>query len=93
LNVKKNLDWTVGYLDEKRRSGVNSQLWAVKKLDKFSLGIGGGVYSADRMNFMVSLTGKYDLSERLNIRTTFSRITTDNNKDADVALLGLGYKF
>jgi len=93
LNVKKNLDWTVGYLDEKIRRGVNSQLWVMKKLDKFSLGIGGGIYSADRINLIVSLTGNYDLSEKLTIRATCLRITTNNNTDADVALLGLGYKF
>jgi hypothetical protein len=93
LNLKKNIDWTVGYLDEKRRNGVNSQLWAVKKMNKISLGAGGGVYLANRTNLIVSLTGSYDISEKLNARATWSRITTDNHDDADVILLGLGYKF
>jgi len=93
LNVYKNIDWTVAYLDEKIRNGVNSQLWAIKKLDKFSLGIGAGVYLADRTDLIISITGEYDLSEKFNLRATFSRVATNDSNDADVALLGLGYKF
>lgn len=93
LSVLKNLDWTIGYLDEQIRDGINTQLWAVKRLDRFSVGIGAGAYFADKTDVIVSLTAKYDLFEKLAARVTWSRITTDNNNDADVVLVGLGYKF
>lgn len=93
LNILKNLDWSIGYLNEEIRSGINSQLWAIKRLNKFSTGIGAGIYFADKTDVIVSVTANYDLFEKLAVRATWSRITTDNNNDADVALLGLGYKF
>lgn len=93
LNLLKNLDWTIGYLNEEKRSGANTQLWAVKRLNMFSIGLGTGIYFADKTDVIISVTANYDLSEKLAARATWSRIATDDNKDADVVLLGLGYKF
>ena len=93
LNIFKNLDWTIGYLDEEIRNGINTQLWAIKRLDNFSIGIGAGIYFADKTDVIISVTAEYDLSEKFAARATWSRITTDNNNDADVVLVGLGYKF
>jgi hypothetical protein len=95
LNVRENIDWTVGYFDEGERSGVNSQIWAVKRLKKFSLGVGGGLYTNSKNNLdaIASLTASYDLSKKLDARLTWSRMVTGNDADADVALFGIGYKF
>jgi hypothetical protein len=95
LNLGKNIDWTIGYVDEGERNGVNSQAWVVKKLNKISLGIGGGIYanSKDGVDGIASITASYDLSKKLDARFTWSRIVTNNDTDADLVLLGLGYKF
>lgn len=42
---------------------------------------------------IVSLTASYDFSPRWSARATFDRLLTRHDRDADVILLGAGYRF
>jgi hypothetical protein len=92
-----------------RRSGVATQLWAVNTFfnERITVGAGLGPYifldrkhpaAADRKNPasiapLVSLTVSVRLSEHWTLRTVFDRVTTSYNRDADIFLVGLGYRW
>lgn len=92
-----------------RRNGVTSQLWAVEPLldDSLLLGIGGGAYIAiDRyihtlpgesgskpLSGLLTLTADYRFTPRWSIRTSWNRVVTSYNRDTDVILGGLGFRF
>ena len=105
----KYLEWTAGALYEGRSSlvdryGLITQLWLAKNFldDRISMGIGGGPYiSIDRRNdinrvrfpIIFSTTGSYKISQDWDIRATWDRIITTYNRDSDIFLGGLGYRF
>jgi len=106
-NLWSHVDLTLSYLhegnnDRTKRQGVAAQLWATQKLsDRISVGIGGGVYEAHdkfrdsylNSNGIVSLTGSYRVYNHWLMRISWNRIITSYDKDSDVVLVGLGYKF
>jgi hypothetical protein len=106
-NLWSHVDLTISYLHEgendiAKRQGVATQLWATQKLsDHISIGIGGGLYEAHdkfrdsnlNTNGIVSLTGSYRIYNNWLIRISWNRIITSYDKDSDVVLVGLGYKF
>ena len=91
------------------RKGITTQLWPKRSFfdDRLTLGVGFGVYLAfdKRRNpesdigndafitGLTTVTGSYHLSQRFLIRMSWSRIITDYNRDTDVILAGLGYRF
>ena len=88
------------------RYGAMSQLWAVHPFfnDHLVLGIGGGPYLArdkysgedeDRTNpgRRPVTDGRYRFTSHWAISATFNRIITDYNRDTDVFLGGLSYRF
>jgi hypothetical protein len=88
------------------RYGVMSQLWAVHPFfnDHLVLGIGGGPYlthdkysgtDQDRTKLVgaLSLTARYRFTSHWAVSATFNRIITDYNRDTDVFLGGLSYRF
>ena len=86
------------------RYGLITQLWLAKNFldDRISMGIGGGPYiSIDRRNdinrvrfpIIFSTTGSYKISQDWDIRATWDRIITTYNRDSDIFLGGLGYRF
>ena len=103
------LEWTVGALYEGKSSltnryGLTNELWLAKTFldDRISLGIGGGPYFAtDRSNnpnkvrfpIIFSTTGSYRISHDWLIRATWDRIITTYNRDSDIFLGGIGYRF
>jgi len=103
------LEWTAGALYEGRSSlidryGLTTQLWLAKTFfdDRISLGIGGGPYFAlDRRNdtnkvrypIIFSTTGSCRISQAWHIRATWDRIITTYNRDTDIFLGGIGYRF
>jgi hypothetical protein len=103
------LEWTVGALYEGKSSltnryGLTNELWLAKTFldDRISLGIGGGPYFAtDRSNnpnkvrfpIIFSTTGSYRISRDWLIRATWDRIITTYNRDSDIFLGGIGYRF
>ena len=92
-----------------RRSGVATQLWAVNTFfnERITVGAGLGPYifldrkhpaTASRKNPaaiapLASLTFSVRLSEQWIVRTVFDRVTTSYNRDSDIFLVGLGYRW
>jgi len=107
--VAHYLEWTVGYLDEGdntaiERKGITSQLWPKRSFfnDRLTLGVGFGAYLAvDKFRNpddafiagLITLTGSYHLCRKFLIRISCSRTITDYNRDTDIILAGLGYRF
>ena len=102
------LEWTVRALDEGSsglidRYGLTSQLWLAKAFldDSIALGFGFGGYCAidQRSNSdffaseVASVTARIRLSEDWFLRATWDRIITSYNRDSDIFLGGIGYRF
>lgn len=92
-----------------RRNGVATQLWAVNTFFNDRIAVGGGlgpyVYldhkhpaNAGKKNPaaiapLASLTFSVRLSEHWIMRLVFDRVTSSYNRDADIFLLGFGYRW
>ncbi len=92
-----------------RRNGFASQAWLVDEyLDRrLALGFGAGVYwyfdkrnptapsrwSNRTLAGLVSPTIAYRFTPEWQARLTWNRVVSDYNRDADVILLGLGYRW
>jgi len=103
------LEWTAGALYEGRSSlidryGATTELWLAKAFlhDRLALGIGGGPYFAIdrrvdskhvRIPIIFSTTGSYRISQDWLIRATWDRIITRYDRDTDIFLGGIGYRF
>ncbi len=103
------LEWTVGALYEGRSSlidryGLTTQLWLAKPFlnDRISLGIGIGPYFAkdlrhgtgqERIPIIFSTTGSYRIGQNWLLRATWDRIITRYDRDSDIFLGGIGYRF
>lgn len=103
------VEWTAGALYEGKsalidRYGVTTQLWLAKPFldDRISLGIGAGPYFAVdrrrdtkqvRMPIIFSTTGSYRIGENWLVRATWDRIITTYDRDTDIFLGGIGYRF
>jgi len=90
------------------RYGLTTQLWLAKRFldDDMSLGAGFGPYFAidERrggtpggrdvfISKIASISGSLKLSEHLDLRATFDRIITTYDRDSDIFLGGIGYRF
>jgi hypothetical protein len=91
------LDW---------RDGVAVQLWLQQYLtSRFSVGAGAGVFvvseddnvkdasTPSNLAAMISVTLAYSFAPAWVARVTWDRIGTGDDHDADILLLGVGYKF
>jgi hypothetical protein len=91
------LDW---------HSGAAVQLWAETSLTSaFSVGAGVGVFiTADRSNTagassatdpagILGITMAYAISSHWDARAIWNRVTTRDDDDSDIVLVGLGYRF
>lgn len=90
-----------------RRKGVIYEIWAEPSFwnGNASVGIGWGGYTAvdksrpttgRHISYVVSTTMSArlpDLGERTDIRVTWHRIVTDYDRDTDILLFGIGYRF
>jgi hypothetical protein len=92
-----------------RRDGLTAQVWGVHDFfhDRLALGVGAGAYFAidhySDTNFskgksralsaIATFTGSVRLSPRWQVRTSWNRIVTNYNRDTDVILAGIGYRF
>ena len=103
------LEWTAGALYEGKsslidRSGLTTQIWLAKPFlnDRIALGIGIGPYFAVdlrrdteqvRVPIIFSTTGSFRISQDVLIRATWDRIITTYDRDTDIFLGGIGYRF
>lgn len=104
----QHFDWTIGWLNEVShvsRTGPATQLWVTRAFfgDHLGLGLGAGPYLAfdshgdrdvTKVNWLVSGTAHYLLVRpQWSLRFTWNRVSADNNRDADIVLAGVGYRF
>lgn len=90
------------------RTGVAGELWAVRDFldDRLSVGIGGGGYfpidergGLKRASFkrnvcgLLTLTSSYLVLPPWELRVSWNRVITGYNRDSDVILGGVGYRF
>jgi hypothetical protein len=92
-----------------RRSGVATQLWFVNTFFNDRIAIGGGLGPYIYLDHhhpagagaknpaavapLASLTFSTRLSAHWIVRAVFDRVTSSYNRDADIFLLGLGYRW
>lgn len=92
-----------------RRDGLTSQLWATQAFfnDRFTLGAGAGLYYALKENEnsespgpgkgtfsgLLSISASYRMEKHWTTRLTWDRVVTHYNRDTDVLLAGVGYRF
>ena len=100
-------DLTAGWLLEGgpiSRNGPTTQIWAGRSFfdDRFTLGVGAGPYlgfdtsggnNVTKLNWLVSASASYRFHEHWAVRATWSRVTTDYDRDSDVFLSGISYRF
>ena len=102
------LEWTLSWIHEgnhgtENRSGMMTQLWAVRSLldDRLTLGFGGGPYFIDtrhsgddeRVVGIFGITAGYRFLPQWMIRLSWNRVVTNSDSDSDIILVGLGYLF
>lgn len=90
------------------RYGLTGQLWLAKRFldDNMSLGAGfGGYFAIDErrggsqsgrnafVSKIASISGSMKLSEHYDLRATFDRIITTYDRDSDIFMGGIGYRF
>ncbi|MDB5808562.1 MAG: hypothetical protein JWN94_684 [Betaproteobacteria bacterium] len=107
-NLSRHIDWTVAALREGapgpiNRSGALTEIWATRALlnDRVSIGVGVGPYLAydskdndrTRLTGVLSLTASMKIPGNLIARATWHRVTTRNDRDTDVFLIGAGYRW
>jgi hypothetical protein len=92
-----------------RRSGIATQLWFVNTFFNNRIAVGGGLGPYIYIDHkhprdpsqkipaaiapLASLTFSVRLSESCIMRLIFDRVVTSYNRDADIILLGLGYRW
>lgn len=88
-----------------RRHGLVSQFWLVKDFlgDSVTLGTGAGAYFAvdqragqdgdEIISGIATLTGSYRFTQHWSLRTSWNRIVTNYDRDTDVIMAGIGYRF
>jgi len=107
--VWRELRMSVGYLYEGdtqlvRRSGIMTEGWAEPSFASglCSIGVGFGFYAAtDKyrpapgrgLSEVVSATLSIQPTRHLDVRFLWHRIVTNYNRDADILLWGIGYRF
>lgn len=50
-------------------------------------------YSATRLDWLASLSGNIRFTEHWLLRGTWDRVTTSNDRDTDIFMVGIGYRF
>lgn len=87
------------------RRGVAAQLWLRRSFmaDRLSLGIGAGPYYAierrtpdgngSPVSLLFTMTAAYNVSRHWSARLEWHRVMTTYDKDSDVLLAGVGYRF
>jgi hypothetical protein len=91
-----------------RRNGVATQLWASRAFfnDKLRLALGAGPYVAvdtyrevggtntgDKVSALITMTASYQFTPHWFVRASWDRVLTGYDKDSDIYLAGVGYRF
>ena len=99
---------SVGFVNEGdarliRRNGIIAELWLEPSFehDRFTLGVGIGPYvavddmyhSGPRVQGVISTTVSWRVGDRWTARLIWHRISSNYDRDSDIVLAGLGYRF
>lgn len=89
-----------------RRKGITAQAWLIQPAmkNRLNFGIGLGPYlvldrwdadgkEGERLAGIASLSARYRITPDWHAQATWSRVFTDDDGDADVLLIGAGYRF
>jgi hypothetical protein len=92
-----------------RRDGLTSQLWLTRAFidDKVTLGVGAGAYyainenensespgpGAGKFSGLVTIAGSYRFGPHWDARLEWNRVVTRYDRDTDVILAGIGYRW
>jgi hypothetical protein len=91
-----------------RRNGVAAQAWLGRSFygNTLRLAVGAGPYVAldtyldngttnkgDEVSLLVTMSASYQLSRHWLARASWNRVMTGYDKDSDIYLLGVGYRF
>ena len=95
--------------EQARRDGVTTQIWARQAFNdgRFELSAGTGLYYAineyegseipgpgdGTVSALISISAAYRLSNRWQARLTWNRVATHYDRDTDVIVGGLGFRF
>jgi hypothetical protein len=105
--LARHVDWAIGWLNEEHpvsRAGPFTQVWVVQSFfyDKLAIGVGTGPYLVfdshgahefKKVNLLVSGTFSYRFHPHWGLRISWNRVATDHDRDADVVLYGISYRF
>ena len=106
-NLAPHFDWTIGWLNEHNsvsRTGPITEIWAGRTFlnDRFGMEIGFGPYLAydshgarnvTKLDWLAGISGNIRFTEHWLVRATWDRVTTGNDRDSDIFLAGVGYRF
>ena len=86
-----------------RRNGLLAELWLEPSFahDRYTLGVGLGAYfaidemyhSGPRVQAVISTTFSWNVDRRWALRLTWHRISSNYDRDSDIVLAGVGYRF
>jgi hypothetical protein len=89
-----------------QQNGIATELWAVSAVldDQLAVGLGVGSYfavsqynlaqqSSKTVSGLVTMSASYRFDPKWNARISWDRLVTTNNRDADILLGGVGYRF
>jgi hypothetical protein len=98
-----------GHTPLTRRNGVAAQLWANEPLfgDRLSLGVGLGPYVAadhyresrdstaggPKLSGLFTMSVAYEITPHIVTRLSWNRVITSYDRDTDIFLIGMGYRF
>ena len=90
-NINNHMDFTTSFINENIRQGITSQIWVTNTINSFTFKAGIGPYETSKLNTLTSFQIIKKLNKSYSIKALFDRVITDNNKDADIFMLGIGY--
>jgi len=97
-----------GHTTLNTRAGIAAQAWLRRSFfdDRLSLGVGVGPYYAvdthrvkdgtdtgGRVSILVTMSAAYNLTKHWSARVSWNRVMTTYDKDSDIYLAGIGYRF
>jgi hypothetical protein len=107
--IDATISWiNEGHTQLNTRSGAAAQIWLRRSFfnDRLNLGVGAGPYYAldtrrvkdgtdtdGKVSLLLTMSAAYNVSKHWTVRASWNRVMTSYNKDSDIYLGGIGYRF
>lgn len=97
-----------GHTQINTRSGAAAQIWLRRSFfnDRLNLGVGAGPYYAldthrvkdgtdtgGKLSLLLTMSAAYNVTRHWYVRASWNRVMTSYDKDSDIYLGGIGYRF